>query len=146
MLSPLLRSLVSCAALFAGVLLTTGSARADDQEHMQGSWRVIFAEIGGKEANKEQLKGLEVIVEGDKFTLVEGARKEVVHFSLSPDSKPKTIDFFKSTEKKEKVWLGIYAFDGKDLKLCWGPAGKDRPKEFGAKKSNQDRYFILRKK
>src|SRR5262249_33844536 len=99
----LMRSLVPFAALFPWALLTTGTARADDQERMQGSWRVIFAEIGGKEATKEQLKGLEVIVEGDKFTLVEGpSRKEVVHFGLNSDGKPKTVDFFKSSDKKEK--------------------------------------------
>ena len=87
-----------------------------------------------------------MIVDGDKFTLYEGERKEVAHFTLDGDAKPHAIDFYKGKDQKEKVWRGIYASDGKELKLCWGPAGEDRPTEFVAKKTNHNRYFVLKKK
>jgi uncharacterized protein (TIGR03067 family) len=113
---------------------------------MQGAWKVTFAEVGAKEARKNALKSLAVHIDGDKFTLVEGDRKEVVHISIDADAKPRAIDFYKTSDKKEKVWHGIYAFDGDDLKLCWGPAGQDRPKDFGSARSNSNRYFIIKKK
>ena len=66
--------------------------------------------------------------------------------TVDADAKPHMIDFYKTSEKKEKIWHGIYAFDGQDLKLCWGPAGHERPKDFGAKKSDHNRYFIVKKR
>jgi uncharacterized protein (TIGR03067 family) len=87
----------------------------------------MFAEIGAKEKTKGERKETELVIEGSKFTIVEGDRKEVVHFTLDPNAKPHPIDFYRNSDKKEKVWHGIYAFDGKDLKLCWGPAGPETP-------------------
>jgi uncharacterized protein (TIGR03067 family) len=128
------------------LLLAPGTVRADDQEKLQGAWKVVQAEVGNEKANKGQKKELEVLIEGNKLTLIEGDTKETVHFGLDPSAKTHTIDFFKTAEKKEKIWHGIYEFDGKDLKLCWGPAGHDRPKEFGVKKGSEERYYIIRKK
>src|SRR5262249_25695906 len=42
-----------------------------------------------------------------------------------------------------RVWLGIYEFEGKELKLCWGPAGDKRPERFGTNKKNENRYFKI---
>ena len=87
-------------------------------------------------ATERQLEGFHVTVEGDKFTLVEGSKTYVVHFALSPDAKPHVIEFYKTVDKKEKMWHGIYEFEGKELKLCWGPAGRPRPKDFESSKAD----------
>jgi uncharacterized protein (TIGR03067 family) len=135
----------SAIALLALAALATGFARAGEGDRFQGTWKAIFGEIGGKEATSAQLKGFQAIVDGDKFILVEGAGKETVHFTLNPDAKPRAVDFYKGSGKKDKLWHGIYEFNGKDLKQCWGPAGGDRPKDFNSKASNQHRYFIFHK-
>jgi uncharacterized protein (TIGR03067 family) len=75
--------------------------------------------------------------------LKEGARTYVVHFALDPAAKPSVIEFFKDAEKKERFWHGIYDFDGKELKLCWGPAGDKRPEKFASNKKNENRYFKI---
>ena len=126
--------------------MAPGPVRADDQEKVQGKWRTIFAEIGAKEKSKGERKELELVIEGSKFTLIEGDKKEVVHFSLDPDAKPRHIDFYRNSDKKEKVWHGIYGFDGNDIKFCWGPANAERPKDYGAKKSDHNRYLIMKRK
>ena len=134
------------ASLLALAVFGSGQARADDQERIQGSWKTLFAEIGSKEKSGPKLKETELVIEGSKFTILEGDRKEVVHFTLDPDAKPRHIDFYRASDSKEKLWHGIYAFEGKDLKLCWGPAGAERPKDFGAKKSDHNRYLVVKKK
>ncbi len=134
-------------ALGALVLLFVGTARAeDDKERVQGTWKVIKAEVGKQRADKELKRELEVIFDGKKFTVVDGDKKETAHFSLDPDEKPRTIDFFEDAEGKKKSWHGIYEFDGKELKLCWGAAGDKRPREFEVRRDSDDRYFVLRKK
>src|SRR3954470_1289200 len=128
------------------LIAVASTARADDQERMQGTWKATLARIGANQATAAQLKKIEVIVEGDKFTLVEGEKKYVVHFALTSGGKPGVVEFFKTSEKKERLWHGIYEFDGKELKLCWAPAAHERPAKFGTTKHNEDRYFVLKKK
>ena len=125
--------------------LVSGPARADHLDQFQGSWRIVAAKVGKIKATGEVKHSLELIVEGDKLTLIEGPKKEVVHISLTPGKKSHSIDFYKSSAKKEKVWHGIYEFDGKDLKMCWGPAGHPRPHEFKTTAKTQNRYYVFRK-
>jgi uncharacterized protein (TIGR03067 family) len=134
-------------AVFGLAALTTSLAYGDDQDNMQGTWKVTFAEVGTKkgktEASTAVLKTLGVVIEGDKLTLIEGGNKEVVHFALDPASKH--IDFFNFKNKKEKLYHGIYSFDGANLKLCWGPSGAPRPGDFSAHKRDRHRYYIIQK-
>jgi uncharacterized protein (TIGR03067 family) len=139
--------LASGWAAVAIVVLGAGVLRAGDGDRFQGTWRVTFALIGKDEATAGQLKQMRVIVDGDKFTLVNGDKESVVHFELDPTARPnRCIEFYKGAEKKEKLWHGIYVFEGKDLKVCWGPAGSARPKRFGGNEANENRYVELRKR
>jgi uncharacterized protein (TIGR03067 family) len=140
------RRLVGIGAIGMGITLAVGIARADDLAEFQGTWKVQFAEVGGKEVSKAVLKQLQVIVQGDKFTLVEGSKKEMAHILLDAKAKPSAIEFFKTSAKADKVWHGIYAFENKTIKLCWGPASADRPQTFATQKTDKNRYYILSKK
>jgi uncharacterized protein (TIGR03067 family) len=139
------RLLGCCLGVLGLVALMPDPARADDAKKMQGTWEVVVAEVGPNEATKAQLKEFKVTVEGDKFTLKEGDRTYVVHFALNSAVKPAAIDFYKDAAKGEKLWHGIYDFDGKELKLCWGPTDEDRPKRFATNKKNENRHFVLKK-
>lgn len=144
--SRLLSALWGGAALLALAVLVPEFAQAGPEDRMQGTWKVVSAKVGSKEATAAELKEMEVIVEGDKFTLVEGSRKYTVHFDADAKAKPhRVIEFFKSTAKQDKLWHGIYDFDGMKLTLCWGPAGEERPKAFDTKNRNQNRLYVLRK-
>jgi len=134
-----------CLAL-GTVGLVVGLARADDVDKMQGSWQVISVKVGKVVPPKSVLKDLQVIVDGNKFTLVEGAKREVVHFVLDPTAKPPSIEFYKNPTKADKLYHGIYQFEGGNLRLCWGPAGQERPHEFETSKSDQNRLYVLKKK
>ncbi len=141
------KQLFRCVLGFLGlIVVTAGPAHADDLDKMQGTWKATFIAVGSKEADKATLKEFHVIIDGNKFTLVEGSKKEVVHFTLDSNAKVPVIEFFKTSAKTEKIWHGIYMFEGKSLKLCWGPAGQKRPHEFETNKNDENRLCVLKKK
>jgi uncharacterized protein (TIGR03067 family) len=136
-----------CAVgLLALAALVSGDARADELKEMQGTWKVVEAQVGGAVANQKKLDEMKVVIDGNKFTLVEPARTYNVHFLLDSSANPQEVDFYKDAKRKEKLWLGIYDFDGKEMNLCWASVGGDRPKEFEVKKGTDQRYFVIRKK
>jgi uncharacterized protein (TIGR03067 family) len=56
-------------------------------------------------------------------------------FKIDATKKPKAIDFRTTSGLTEgQVMLGIYEIDGKHWKICYAAPGKDRPKDFSAKK------------
>ncbi len=121
------------AALSVG-LLTAADAKDDavkkDTEAMQGKWQLVSLERDGKTVDvpKDAVR----VVKDDTYTItprpgvtIEGTYK------IDPTAKPKTIDITPTTgDNKGKTALGIYEIDGDALKICWAPAGKDRPTEF----------------
>jgi uncharacterized protein (TIGR03067 family) len=129
------------------VVLAPAAARADDLDTMQGKWQVIHAAVGAKVATASQMKSMSVTVEGNKFTLVTD-KKEVVHFTPYSKRSPKEVEFKRGKGDAKLLWHGIYELEGKNqrLRLCWGPAGADRPKSFEAKRRDDHRLFILEKK
>ncbi len=72
----------------------------------------------------------------DKITIVGIEEKPTVfRFCVDPTVKPATIDIAPGGENP--IATGIYALDKETLKICIGPAGEERPKEFSAKKKER---------
>jgi uncharacterized protein (TIGR03067 family) len=143
MRSQSLTALACAAGLLALAAPGARTARAEDLDQMQGTWRVVSAQVGGAVAGSKDLKKMRVSIDGHKLILDEGTRVYTVHFALDPTASPHQVDFFKDMGRKQKLWDGLYEFDGKDLKLCWGAEGAERPKEFGVQKGTEQRYFII---
>jgi uncharacterized protein (TIGR03067 family) len=58
--------------------------------------------------------------------------------TFDPTKKPKTIDFTPTEGGgKGDQFLGIYQLGKGARKLCFAPAGKDRPTEFSSTPENQ---------
>jgi uncharacterized protein (TIGR03067 family) len=149
-LIPLRKENAMTKRLFAALLvlagLAAGSVRADDpQKQMQGVWGATKAKIGQAHATPKQLEMIEIIVEENKLILDEVGKKYEVYFTFN-SANPNAIDFYKDSGKKDKIWEGIFEIEGKKLKLCWAPAGQERPKKFGSTKGNEDRDFYFEKK
>jgi uncharacterized protein (TIGR03067 family) len=135
-------TVLGCSVVFLSLAaLASNTARAYDLDKMQGAWRVVSAQVGADVAGSRALRAMRVTVDGNRLVLEEGNKTYTVHFALDPDSHQ--VDFYKDKGRKEKLWDGIYEFDGKDLKLCWGAEGAARPKEFGVKAGTQQRYYII---
>ena len=140
-------------ALVAGLLLAAEGKKDDakkDQEALQGAWKVVASEAGGKDQT-EEFKDHLLVFEGDTFALKKGDEIGVKGtFKLDPSEKPRAIDVTITEDGREgdkgKVLHGIYELDKGTLKWCTAePGGTDRPKEFSTKEGINHMLVTLKK-
>jgi RNA polymerase sigma-70 factor (ECF subfamily) len=130
------------AVVVTGAGVTTGVSRAraaaDDAakvkaelKKFQGNWVDIYAEKAGKK--QEEVGDHELKFDGETFGVADHGRvQEKGTFKLDPSKNPKEIDLrIRDRNDEEKTGLGIYTWDGENLKFCWGePGGEKRPTDF----------------
>ena len=139
--------------LLVGLLLRAEGKTDDakkDQEALQGSWKVVSSEAGGKDQT-EQFKDHLLVFEGDTFALKKGNDVGLKGtFKLDPSEKPSAIDMTIAEGGQEgdkgKVLHGIYELGKGTLKWCTAePGGTDRPKEFSTKEGINHMLVTLKK-
>jgi len=136
----------SLAGVFAFGLLIgfANSARADDLEKLQGTWKVEKAVRGGEEMPAERRDKMRLEFKGSKAIPHEGDRAEdAADITLDEKSKPKGIDI-KPPKGEEKLIKGIYELDGDTLKICFAMEG-DRPKDFSSEAGSKTMCLILKR-
>jgi len=125
--------------LVVGLLLAAAAPQDDatkkDKEKIQGKWKVISVEAGGKrEKNGE---GDIWTFKGDEMVTAEVPRK----YKLDATKKPKSFDL--SGEVVNMA--GIYSLEGDELKVCLGPAEKP-PSAFSSKGDKHVLMVLKRQK
>ena len=139
--------------LLVGLLLGAEGKTDDakkDQEALQGAWKVVSSEAGGK-GQTEQFKDHLLVFEGDTFALKKGNDVGLKGtFKLDPSEKPRAIDMTIAEGGQEgdkgKVLHGIYELSKGTLKWCTAePGGTDRPKEFSTKEGINHMLVTLKK-
>jgi RNA polymerase sigma factor (sigma-70 family) len=106
----------------------------EDREKIQGTWKMVKAEVQGREATDDEIKKGKMIIKGGKLTSVkpDGSSTES-KITLDPTQTPKTIDLVPQEgpdTEKGKTFPGIYKLDGDTLTLCMTGPDMERPKEF----------------
>jgi uncharacterized protein (TIGR03067 family) len=97
-------------------------------ERLQGSWILESVETKGKELPKDKIALNVLVLRGDKFLTMSGAKVLAeATFKIDPTKNPKWIDqVFKNKEGKLVVRPGIYELTGNTLRLAFD---RERPKE-----------------
>ncbi len=142
--------------LAAGLLLTAAVAADDkkddakkDAEALQGTWKVVSAERGGKA--QDDATEYSMAFEKDTFTIKKGGEVFAKGtFKIDPAKSPRAIDMTitesKNADDKGKEVRGIYELSKDGLKWCMsGPGGEARPKEFATKEGSKDMLVTLKK-
>jgi RNA polymerase sigma factor (sigma-70 family) len=135
------------AAVLPGAL-----AAADDKDKvkaelkkLQGTWVDVYAEKAGEKLEKvgeNQMK-----FEGETFSVWhDGHVEEKGTIKLDPSRNPMEIDLqFQDGKHAGQTALGIYAWDGEELKLCGaGPDAGARPTDFTT--TTRDRFLVVLKR
>jgi len=139
--------------LIVGLLLG-GMVNADDakdaaikkdRQQIEGTWRIVALEVNGGKAMEQDARKLSVINRGDGTWTLRSEDKEVGKgtTTIDPTAKPKTIDIsMKDEQGKTNLFLGIYELSEKTRKLCFAPAGKERPTDFTSP-ADSERILVL---
>jgi uncharacterized protein (TIGR03067 family) len=122
--------------------LLGADAPANDQKHLQGTWKVLTANKDGKPLPAELVKNLKLTFRGEKFILRVADETREGTFTLQPAKKPKAITVTHA-DGKTKPSEGIYAFDKGRLSLCFAEPGQDRPTGFEPKDGAKCELYIL---
>ena len=126
-----------------------GDAAKKDKEALQGAWRIVSSETGGKDQT-EEFKDHLLVFEGNTFALKKGDEVGLKGtFKLDPSKKPSAIDITITAGREGdegKVLHGIYELGQGALKWCTSePGGADRPKEFSTKEGVNHMLVTLKK-
>jgi uncharacterized protein (TIGR03067 family) len=126
--------LASLAA--SGPVVGGGGKEAAENElkKLQGTWQFISQEVGGKPVPPAHLAKMTITFTADKWAVREdGKVVQAGSHKLDPTKKPAQVDAI-VTEGPDKgsTMLGIYELKGDTMKVCFDPAGKERPTSFTA--------------
>jgi uncharacterized protein (TIGR03067 family) len=126
-----LRFLLAVSAILV-VAVAVAAAQEDipkkDFAKLQGTWKVVALEAGGKEIPEESFKEKRFLIKGDKISL-SGKSEDLRPYQLDAAAKPRAIDISGDVEKEFSK--AIYEVDGDKLKLCFSQSTKlDRPIDF----------------
>jgi uncharacterized protein (TIGR03067 family) len=128
--------------------LRAADATKDDIEKelkkFQGSWRIESLEFDEQQVPADALKDARLTFKGDTFSTKNGDAGTI---KLAPDKKPKEIDITLTEGRgKGNTLRGIYEIEGDTYKLCASSMpGKERPKEFTAKKGTGFGIQVLKR-
>jgi uncharacterized protein (TIGR03067 family) len=104
----------------------------DDRELLQGTWKGVSAQINSKALPAETAKQLTLVLTAAGYTTKRG--DQVLFegkYTLDIAAMPRAMDILTKDEDASLTAKAIYALEGDTLKLCYGAAGKERPRKFG---------------
>jgi len=123
-------------------LLVAADAKDDmtkkELDKFQGTWVLVSGEKDGQKIADDDVKKSKLTWKGKECAVeTPHQSKETIKATakLDPSKSPKEMDWERSAGPGVgKPMQAIYEFTGDDqYRICFAPAGKDRPKEFATK-------------
>lgn len=117
-----------------------------DLARLQGTWQTVSVTVNGEALDKDTFKKDKMIIEERTFVLLSGDKSTGGKLTLDPTKSPKTIDTETlAGEGKGSKSVGIYAFDGDTLRVCYTTAPNPRPTDFNAPKGSKRALVVYRR-
>lgn len=134
------------------LLLSAGDdAVRKELKALQGTWKTVGLEAGGKPFPKEAVIDFTFIIGADGKSIGKMGKVEYqANIRVEPTKDPKTIDNSHETgASKGKKQFGIYKLEGDRFTVCMTPPGaaeSDRPKNFDTKDTRNVLFIFERVK
>jgi uncharacterized protein (TIGR03067 family) len=139
--------LVVLLAVLPAAPAPEADAARQDQEKMQGTWKTVSVESGGKKRPDQDIKGWKLTITGDRMTARDGDDLlEESTFTLDASKKPRAIAIrYTAGPDKGKRLTGIYLLDKDTLKICVTLQEKNGPAEFVSKPDTDHTLVVLKR-
>src|ERR1700722_1814399 len=128
----------SLALLLCGVgsALLQGADK-DDAKSTEGTWEVTKMTVDGTAAPKPKEKML-LIIKDNTYKMEAGGKViEKGTFKIDTSKTPYVLDIMpEEGEDKGKTLKGLCEVKGDEMRGCFSPAGKDRPKDISSKEGS----------
>jgi uncharacterized protein (TIGR03067 family) len=121
---------------------------ADDRGTIQGRWKPISLERGGKPiaSRTEPNDMMALVIEGDRYDWTGGDVPMGGTYTLDPTKTPKEIDVRPSSGPNQgRTLKGIYQIEGDTLKVCLAGPDEGRATEFESKEGGRHSLYIMRR-
>lgn len=112
-----------------------GDAVKEEMKQLEGTWRAVAVELGGKEMDRQDIADYRLVFSGTECSIVSGYRVIRCTFTIDPSKTSKWIDVTLTANKV--TWPGIYELKDGTLKVCLDTTGGKRPTEFKTKDGTQ---------
>jgi|SRR5262245_46391805 len=137
--------------LFTPVLVIADDEIQKELKALQGKWKAVAMEAGGKPLPKEATPDFAVTVGADGKSTGKMPQEEFGFvMTVNPKKDPKAIEVqHESGTEKGKKQYGIYKVDGEKWTVCMtipGAAETDRPKDFNTKDTSNVVFVFERVK
>jgi uncharacterized protein (TIGR03067 family) len=133
---------IVAVGLFAWPALSAQGPNTKELDKFQGTWVLLSGETGGQQIPEEKIKTAKLVVKGNEMKVFRNGKDDhELKIEIDPSKDPKEINLTRVLNGESKTTLGIYAFDGKTLKICGDNDGKVRPAEFSTQ--NQPKYSLM---
>jgi len=124
-------SMLVCVCAVAVAHGDDSAGATDDGKRIQGTWKPLAAELGGKPFPDDVLKTMKLILADGKYTVMVGERPDEGTVKLDATKSPRAMDIVGTKGPNlGKTIPAIYELTGTTLKICYDLSGKSRPKEF----------------
>jgi uncharacterized protein (TIGR03067 family) len=121
--------------------LARGDAALDakeDGKKLEGTWKPVTAELGGKPFPDEVLKTMKLVVTDGKYTVTVGEQTDEGTVKLDTAKKPRAMDIVGTKGPNQgKTIPAIYEVTDTTLRVCYDLRGKAHPTEFKTKADTQ---------
>ena len=113
-----------------------GDAMNEEMKQLEGTWRAVAVEFGGKEMDRRDVSDYRLVFSGTECSIVSGKRVTRCTFTIAPSKSPKWIDVTPTGDKV--TWPGIYELKDGTLKVFLDTTGGKRATGFQTKDGTQE--------